>query len=116
MCFVQGGPDKDFVREELMSILEDPQVTPKWVSKWKELRIIFVSLLAYKNHILVSSLPVMQWIFTLWPSKTSLGLMQGKCTEHWNMKKQPGDLSEILVVVKTLGIKIDGCIDGGYNR
>ena len=59
-CFVQGEPDKDFVRKELMSILQDPQVTPKWVSKWKELRIIFVSLLAYKNHILVSSLAAMQ--------------------------------------------------------
>ena len=33
--YLQDGPDRAFVREELMHVSEDTQVPPDWVSKWK---------------------------------------------------------------------------------
>ena len=33
--YLQDGPDRDFVREELRHISEDTQVPPDWVSEWK---------------------------------------------------------------------------------
>ena len=33
--YLQDGPDRAFVREELMYIYEDTQVPPDWVSEWK---------------------------------------------------------------------------------
>ena len=33
--YLQNGPDKAFVREELMHISEDTQVPLDWVSEWK---------------------------------------------------------------------------------
>ena len=35
LYYLQGGPDRAFVSGKLMRILEDTQVPPKWVSKWK---------------------------------------------------------------------------------
>ena len=35
LYYLQDGPDRDFVREELMHISEDTQVPPDWVSEWK---------------------------------------------------------------------------------
>ena len=35
LYYLQGEPDRAFVREELMHISEDTQVPPDWVSKWK---------------------------------------------------------------------------------
>ena len=32
---LQDGPDRAFVREELMHISKDTQVPPDWVSEWK---------------------------------------------------------------------------------
>ena len=32
---LQDGPDRAFVREELMHVSEDTQVPPDWVSEWK---------------------------------------------------------------------------------
>ena len=33
--YLQDGPNRAFVREELMHIFEDTQVPPDWVSEWK---------------------------------------------------------------------------------
>ena len=33
--YLQDGPDRAFVREELMHVSEDTQVPPDWVSEWK---------------------------------------------------------------------------------
>ena len=33
--YLQDGPDRAFVREELMHVSEDNQVPPDWVSEWK---------------------------------------------------------------------------------
>ena len=33
--YLQDGPDRAFVSEELMHISEDTQVLPDWVSEWK---------------------------------------------------------------------------------
>ena len=33
--YLQDGPDRAFVREELMHISEDTRIPPDWVSKWK---------------------------------------------------------------------------------
>ena len=33
--YLQDGPDRAFVSEELMHISEDTQVPPEWVSEWK---------------------------------------------------------------------------------
>ena len=33
--YLQDGPDRAFVSEELMHISEDSQVSPEWVSEWK---------------------------------------------------------------------------------
>ena len=38
------GPDRAFVREELMHVSEDTQVPPDWVNEWKYSRIIFATL------------------------------------------------------------------------
>ena len=35
LCYLQDGPDKDFVHEELIHVSEDIQVPPDWVSEWK---------------------------------------------------------------------------------
>ena len=35
LYYLQNGPDRAFVREELMQISEDTQVPPDWVSEWK---------------------------------------------------------------------------------
>ena len=35
LYYLQDGPDRVFVREELMYVSEDNQVPPDWVSKWK---------------------------------------------------------------------------------
>ena len=35
LYYLQDGPDKAFVREELMGVSEDTQVPPDWVSEWK---------------------------------------------------------------------------------
>ena len=35
LYYLEDGPDRAFVREELMHISEDTQVTPDWVSEWK---------------------------------------------------------------------------------
>ena len=35
LYYLQDGPDRTFVREELMHIFEDTQVPPDWVSEWK---------------------------------------------------------------------------------
>ena len=33
--YLQDGPERDFVREELIHVPEDTQVPPDWVSEWK---------------------------------------------------------------------------------
>ena len=33
--YIHGGPDRAFVREELMNVSEDTQVPPDWFSEWK---------------------------------------------------------------------------------
>ena len=33
--YLQDGPDRAFVLEELMHVSEDIQVSPNWVSEWK---------------------------------------------------------------------------------
>ena len=33
--YLQDGPDRAFLREELMHVSEDTQVPPDWVSEWK---------------------------------------------------------------------------------
>ena len=51
--YLQNGPDRAFVREELMDVSEDTQVPLDWVSEWKQLHyLIFCNLLAgyQKNH------------------------------------------------------------------
>ena len=35
LYYLQDGPDRAFVSEELMRIFEDTQVPPDWISKWK---------------------------------------------------------------------------------
>ena len=35
LYYLQDGPDRPFVREELMHASEDTQVPPDWVSEWK---------------------------------------------------------------------------------
>ena len=35
LYYLQGGPNRAFVREELMHISEDTQAPPDWVSQWK---------------------------------------------------------------------------------
>ena len=35
LYYLQNGPDRAFVREELMHVSEDIQVAPDWVSEWK---------------------------------------------------------------------------------
>ena len=35
LCYLQDGPDRTFVREELMYVFEDTRIPPDWVSKWK---------------------------------------------------------------------------------
>ena len=35
LYYLQDGPDRSFVREELMHVSEDTQVSPDWVSEWK---------------------------------------------------------------------------------
>ena len=35
LYYLQDGPDKAFVRQELIHISEDTQVPPDWVSEWK---------------------------------------------------------------------------------
>ena len=35
LYYLQDGPDRDFVREELMHVSEDTKVPPDWVSEWK---------------------------------------------------------------------------------
>ena len=35
LYYLQEGPDRAFVREELMHVSEDTQVPPDWVSEWK---------------------------------------------------------------------------------
>ena len=35
LYYLQDGPDRAFVREELMYVSEDSQVPPHWVSEWK---------------------------------------------------------------------------------
>ena len=35
LCYLQDGPDRAFVREELVHVSEDTQVPPNWVSEWK---------------------------------------------------------------------------------
>ena len=33
--YLQDGPNRAFLREELMHVSEDTQVSPDWVSEWK---------------------------------------------------------------------------------
>ena len=35
LYYLQGGPDRAFVHEELMHVSEDTRVPPDWVSEWK---------------------------------------------------------------------------------
>ena len=35
LCYLQDGPDRAFVHEELMHISEDTQVPPDWISERK---------------------------------------------------------------------------------
>ena len=35
LYYLQDGPDRAFVRKELMDISKDTQVPPDWVSEWK---------------------------------------------------------------------------------
>ena len=35
LYYLQGGPNRAFVREELMHVSEDTQAPPDWVSQWK---------------------------------------------------------------------------------
>ena len=35
LYYLQDGPDRAFVRDELMHISEDTRVPPNWVSEWK---------------------------------------------------------------------------------
>ena len=35
LYYLQDGPDRAFVHEELMHVSEDTQVPPDWVSEWK---------------------------------------------------------------------------------
>ena len=44
LYYLQDGPDRAFVREELMHVSEDTQVPPDWVNEWKYSRIIFATL------------------------------------------------------------------------
>ena len=40
LYYLQDGPDRAFVREELVHISEDTQVLPDWVSEWKYAHLI----------------------------------------------------------------------------
>ena len=35
LCYLQDGPDRYFVHEELIHVSEDIQMPPDWVSEWK---------------------------------------------------------------------------------
>ena len=35
LYYLQHGPDRAFVREELIHVSENTQVPPDWVSEWK---------------------------------------------------------------------------------
>ena len=35
LYYLQDGPDRAFVHEELMHVFEDTQVPPDWMSEWK---------------------------------------------------------------------------------
>ena len=35
LYYLKDGPDRAFVREELMHVSEDTQAPPDWVSEWK---------------------------------------------------------------------------------
>ena len=35
LYYLQDGPNRAFLREELMHVSEDTQVPPDWVSEWK---------------------------------------------------------------------------------
>ena len=35
LYYLQDGPDRVFVREELMHVSQETQVPPDWVSEWK---------------------------------------------------------------------------------
>ena len=35
LYYLQDGPDRIFVRKELMHVSEDTQVLPDWVGEWK---------------------------------------------------------------------------------
>ena len=35
LYYLSDGPDRAFVREELMHVSEDTEVPPGWVSEWK---------------------------------------------------------------------------------
>ena len=35
LYYLQDGPDRAFVREELMHVSGDTQVPPDWVREWK---------------------------------------------------------------------------------
>ena len=35
LYYLQDGPDRSFVREEIIHVSEDTQVPPDWVSEWK---------------------------------------------------------------------------------
>ena len=50
LYYLQDGPDRAFMYEELMHISEDTQVPLDWVSEWKQSRNIFVTPLGYKNQ------------------------------------------------------------------
>ena len=40
LYYLQGGPDRAFVCEELMHIYENTQVPPDWVGEWKQSHLI----------------------------------------------------------------------------
>ena len=43
LYYLQDGPYRAFVREELMHVSDDTQVPPDLVSEWKQSHIVFVS-------------------------------------------------------------------------
>ena len=49
LCFLQDGLDRAFLCEELMHIPENAQEPSEWLSKWKQLHIVFMTLLDYKK-------------------------------------------------------------------
>ena len=44
LYYLQEGPDRAFVHEELMHVSEDTQAPSDWVSEGKQPRIIFVTI------------------------------------------------------------------------